>query len=91
MRVCSMEWWWCCLDLERPDMVFFSGVRSMSTDPESRRDFGPFLQNVGPVCPVNGDERSIRYNNVEDLKAALEAHGKNVAAFLVEPIQGEAG
>jgi len=28
---------------------------------------------------------------VEDLKAVLETHGKNTAAFLVEPIQGEAG
>jgi len=28
---------------------------------------------------------------VEDLERALELYGKNVAAFLVEPIQGEAG
>jgi ornithine--oxo-acid transaminase len=33
----------------------------------------------------------IRYNHPEDLEAALEAHGKETAAFLVEPIQGEAG
>jgi len=63
----------------------------MSTDPESRRDFGPFLGNVGPTYLVDGEERTIRYNNVDDLRKALEAHGKNVAAFLVEPIQGEAG
>ena len=28
---------------------------------------------------------------MEDLEKALEAHGTNVAGFLVEPIQGEAG
>ncbi|KAG8863364.1 ornithine aminotransferase [Tulasnella sp. 330] len=67
------------------------GVISMSTDPDSRRDFGPFLENVGPRWTSDGQERLIRYNNVDDLKMALEAHGPNVAAFLVEPIQGEAG
>ncbi len=34
---------------------------------------------------------TIRFGHVEDLEHALELHGKNVAAFLVEPIQGEAG
>ncbi|KAG8746327.1 ornithine aminotransferase [Ceratobasidium sp. 414] len=67
------------------------GVISMSTDPDSRREFGPFLQNVGPSIEINGQMHTIRYNNVEDLERVLEAHGKNVAAFLVEPIQGEAG
>ncbi|EEB92810.1 hypothetical protein MPER_08627 [Moniliophthora perniciosa FA553] len=33
----------------------------------------------------------IRYGILDDLERALELHGKNVAAFLVEPIQGEAG
>jgi ornithine--oxo-acid transaminase len=44
---------------------------------------------VGPICPVT--QKPIRYNSVEDLEAALEAHGTQVAGFLVEPIQGEAG
>jgi len=61
----------------------------MSTDPESRENYGPFLPNVGPICP--GNSRPIRYNNVEDVRAAFEAHGPKIAAFLVEPIQGEAG
>lgn len=63
------------------------GIISMSTDPESRTGFGPFLDNVGPVW----DTGMIRYNHPEDLEAVLEKHGKEVAAFLVEPIQGEAG
>ncbi|CAE6474048.1 unnamed protein product [Rhizoctonia solani] len=67
------------------------GVISMSTDPDSRREFGPFLQNVGPTIEISGQMHTIRYNNVEDVERALEAHGKHVAAFLVEPIQGEAG
>ncbi|KAF9582135.1 ornithine aminotransferase [Lunasporangiospora selenospora] len=65
------------------------GIISMSTDPDARAGFGPYLPNVGPVCPVSG--RTIRYNNIEDLEYVLERNGKNVAAFLVEPIQGEAG
>jgi ornithine--oxo-acid transaminase len=61
----------------------------MSTDPTATTHFGPFVPNVGSVCPVTG--KSIRHGVVEDLEAALEAHGPHVAAFLVEPIQGEAG
>ena len=63
----------------------------MSTDPESRRDFGPYLEGVGPTYNDNGVIKTIRYGSAEDLERALELHGKNVAAFLVEPIQGEAG
>jgi ornithine--oxo-acid transaminase len=62
---------------------------SMSTDPESRDNYGPYLPNVGPVVPSTG--RTIRYDNVDDLAEALEAHGAETAAFIVEPIQGEAG
>ncbi|KAF9351506.1 ornithine aminotransferase [Mortierella sp. NVP85] len=65
------------------------GIISMSTDPDARHEFGPYLPNVGPTCPKTG--RFIRYNNIEDLEYVLEKNGKNVAAFLVEPIQGEAG
>ncbi|CCM00700.1 uncharacterized protein FIBRA_02740 [Fibroporia radiculosa] len=67
------------------------GVISMSTDPESRGGFGPYLQAVGPVFEDNGKSRILRYGEISDLERALELHGKNVAAFLVEPIQGEAG
>lgn len=54
-------------------------VISFSTDEGSRRDFGPFNQGY-EVIP---------YNDIPALKAALQ--DANVAAFLVEPIQGEAG
>lgn len=64
-------------------------VISMSTDPSSRGGFGPYLPNVGCVCPAS--KGTIRYNNIDDLEKALEAHGPNVAGFLIEPIQGEAG
>jgi len=64
----------------------------MSTDPDSRVGFGPFLEGVGPTFALpDGTSHHIRYNNIEDLKLALETHGPNVAAFLIEPIQGEAG
>ncbi|CDH55574.1 ornithine aminotransferase [Lichtheimia corymbifera JMRC:FSU:9682] len=64
-----------------------TGVVSMSTDPESYGGFGPYLPLVGPKATGH----LIRYNNVDDLKQVLEAHGDKVAAFIVEPIQGEAG
>ncbi|KAJ7060381.1 ornithine-oxo-acid aminotransferase [Mycena amicta] len=68
------------------------GVVSMSTDPSSRTGFGPFLPLVGPTfTDAAGTQRTIRYDNIQDLEDALELHGKDVAAFLVEPIQGEAG
>ncbi len=54
-------------------------VISMSTDPDSRGGFGPYTPGF----------ITIPYNNLPALEAALE--DPNVAGFLVEPIQGEAG
>ncbi len=54
-------------------------VVSFSTDPTSTKNFGPF---------VSGFE-VIPYNDLPALEKALQ--DKNVAAFLFEPIQGEAG
>jgi ornithine--oxo-acid transaminase len=62
---------------------------TLSTDPESKDNYGPYVPNIGAVCPVTG--KAIRYNNVDDLAEVLERHGKDTAAFIVEPIQGEAG
>ncbi|KAI0043420.1 ornithine aminotransferase [Auriscalpium vulgare] len=67
------------------------GVISMSTDPESRGGFGPYLQGVGPTYADGDAVRTIRYGVIEDVRRAFELHGKNIAAFLIEPIQGEAG
>jgi ornithine--oxo-acid transaminase len=55
------------------------GVISASSDPSSRNGFGPFLPGV-EVVP---------YNDLVALEKALQ--DPNVAGFLVEPIQGEAG
>ena len=52
---------------------------SASTDPECRDGFGPYLPGF----------EIIPYNDIPSLEKALE--DPNVAAFLVEPIQGEAG
>ncbi len=57
------------------------GVVSASTDPECYEGFGPFVPGI----------MKIPYNDASSLKSALERHGKNVCAFIVEPIQGEAG
>ncbi|MDR2126042.1 MAG: ornithine--oxo-acid transaminase [Prevotellaceae bacterium] len=56
-------------------------VISMSTDPDSYKNYGPFTPGF----------IKIEYNSVDELRKTLEVHGKNVAAFLVEPLQGEAG
>lgn len=63
----------------------------MSTDPESRAGFGPYLEGVGPYYSDDKQIHPIRFGEISDLERALELHGKRVAAFLVEPIQGEAG
>jgi len=63
----------------------------MSTDPESRGGFGPFLEGVGPSYLDNKEVHHIRFGEISDLERALELYGTRVAAFLVEPIQGEAG
>ena len=55
-------------------------IISFSTDPGSKNHFGP--HTPGFV--------HIPYNDLDALKAALEAH-PTVVGFLVEPIQGEAG
>ena len=62
---------------------------TMSTDPESRDNYGPYLPNVGCVCPST--KKTLPYNDVPALEEAFEAHGKELGGFLVEPIQGEAG
>lgn len=61
----------------------------MSTDPESRDNYGPFVPNLGSRCPKTG--KDLQYNDVDGLKSAFSAHGDKIAGFLVEPIQGEAG
>ena len=52
---------------------------SSSTDPSSFQGFGPYLPGF----------EIIPYNNLTALEDALK--DKNVAGFMIEPIQGEAG
>jgi ornithine--oxo-acid transaminase len=55
------------------------GAISASTDPDSRKGFGPYMPGY-IVIP---------YNNLPALEAALQ--DPDVCGFIVEPIQGEAG
>jgi ornithine--oxo-acid transaminase len=66
----------------------FSAI-SMSTDPESRENYGPYLPNIGSTCPKTG--KTIAFNDVDAVREAFESHGNLIAGFIVEPIQGEAG
>ncbi|MEK5216543.1 ornithine--oxo-acid transaminase [Psychrobacillus sp. FSL H8-0487] len=54
------------------------GAVSLSSDPEYKRGFGPMLPGI----------KLIPYGDLEALKAAITP---NTAAFIIEPIQGEAG
>jgi ornithine--oxo-acid transaminase len=56
-----------------------TSVISFSSDPSARKNFGPYMPGF----------KAIPYNDILSLEKALE--DKNVAGFLVEPIQGEAG
>ena len=55
-------------------------IISFSSDPKARKNFGPYTEGF----------IRIDYNDIDALEAALES-SPNVAGFLVEPIQGEAG
>ena len=55
-------------------------IISFSNDPVARKNFGPFTDGF----------IKIEYDNLQALENALNSN-KNIAAFLVEPIQGEAG
>ncbi|HZJ19039.1 MAG TPA: ornithine--oxo-acid transaminase, partial [Pricia sp.] len=55
-------------------------IISFSSDPVARKNFGPYTEGF----------LKIEYDDLNALKEALESN-KNVAGFLVEPIQGEAG
>lgn len=54
-------------------------IVSISTDPEAKKDYGPYTPGFV----------TIPYNNIGALEKELR--DPNVAGFLVEPIQGEAG
>ena len=56
-------------------------IVSASNDPDARKNFGPFTPGIVAV----------EYNNANALEQLLKEQGKNIAAFLIEPIQGEAG
>ncbi|MFP4046832.1 MAG: ornithine--oxo-acid transaminase [Bacteroidales bacterium] len=54
-------------------------IVSMSTDPDARKDYGPYTPGF----------ITIPFNDTQALEKELQ--DPNVAGFLVEPIQGEAG
>lgn len=54
-------------------------IVSASNDPDARDNFGPFTPGIS----------SVPYNDLDALADVLK--DENVAAFMVEPIQGEAG
>ena len=55
-------------------------IISFSNDEDARKNFGPFTEGF----------IKIPYNDLEALEAAFK-NDENIAGFLVEPIQGEAG
>ncbi|XRE41988.1 Ornithine aminotransferase [Tenacibaculum discolor] len=55
-------------------------IISFSNDPVARKNFGPFTEGF----------IKIEYDNLQALEEALE-NNDNIAGFMAEPIQGEAG
>ncbi|MBP3840122.1 MAG: ornithine--oxo-acid transaminase [Chryseobacterium sp.] len=56
-------------------------IVSFSNDPDANNNYGPFTPGF----------IKIPYNNLKALEETLANDSENIAAFLVEPIQGEAG
>jgi len=56
-------------------------IISFSTDPDATRGFGPYTPGF----------IHIPYNDTDALENVLREKGDTIAAFMVEPIQGEAG
>ena len=56
-------------------------IVSFSNDKDANNNFGPFTPGF----------IRIPYNDIEALEKVLEDEAEHIAAFLVEPIQGEAG
>jgi ornithine--oxo-acid transaminase len=56
-------------------------IVSFSNDPDANQNYGPFTPGF----------IKIPYNDVAALEEVLNREADNIAAFLVEPIQGEAG
>lgn len=55
-------------------------IISASTEASSKKDFGPYLPNL----------KVVEYGNLAALETEL-SQNKNIAGFIIEPIQGEAG
>lgn len=76
------------IDLNKADIIVcknnFHGrtttIISFSNDPVARKNFGPYT----------GGFIKVEYDNLKELEAVLDSN-PNVAGFMVEPIQGEAG
>ncbi|KMQ67167.1 ornithine--oxo-acid aminotransferase [Chryseobacterium sp. FH2] len=56
-------------------------IVSFSNDPDANQNYGPFTPGF----------IKIPYNDIQALEEVLAQDAQNIAAFLVEPIQGEAG
>ncbi len=56
-------------------------IVSFSNDPDAHNNYGPFTPGF----------IKIPYNDLKALEDTLKSDASNIAAFLVEPIQGEAG
>ncbi len=56
-------------------------IVSFSNDPDASKNYGPFTPGFV----------KIPYNDLKALEETLKNDAQNIAAFLVEPIQGEAG
>jgi len=54
---------------------------SMSDDADSREGFGPFIPGI----------ELVKFNDFDSINSLFEEKGELISAFMIEPIQGEAG
>ncbi|KAL6251252.1 hypothetical protein RBB50_001460 [Rhinocladiella similis] len=93
----ARKWGYCVkgIDEDKAKIITLSGnyhgkllgPLSASDNPKITKGFGPYLPGVGPKI---GD-RTVRFNNLEDMTYAFENWGHEIAGVMVECVQGYAG
>ncbi|KAH8652673.1 putative ornithine aminotransferase [Tricladium varicosporioides] len=60
------------------------GPLSASSNEKLKEGCGPFMPNIGPSCAGN----IVRFGVIGDLELAFSTCGPQIAAFMLEPVQG---
>lgn len=61
---------------------------SASDNARMKEDCGPFMPSIGPSI---GEHPPVRYGNIEDMEIVFDKYGSEIAAVMLESVQGSAG